>query len=112
MISNGNVFVAALSRRFCHRLNIAGAITPMRVHLQIAVKAGPPRSGGGKQGATFGQSEKFFAQRWRTGRMLSLPNPLPNLFLQEPTDVRQFGERALLRHQIACLDFPEESAAR
>ena len=44
--------------------------------------------------------------------MLFLPDPLPDLFLQERTDMREFGERALLRHQIAGLDFPEESAAR
>src|SRR4051794_6096099 len=81
MIGNGNVFVAALSRRFCHRANIAGAATPMRVHLKTAAKAKPPRPRRLKQGATLGESEKFFAQRWWTGRMLLLPDPLPYLFL-------------------------------
>jgi hypothetical protein len=58
-----------------------------------------------------GESEKFFAQRWRPRRTLFLADPLPDLFLQEWTDMRQFGERSLLCHQITCLDLPEESAA-
>ncbi len=44
MIGNGNVFVTARAGRLRHRANIAGAIAPIGMHLQIAAK---PRAPGG-----------------------------------------------------------------
>ena len=44
--------------------------------------------------------------------MLLLSNPLPDLLLKERADMRQLYQRALLRDQIARLNFPEEGAAR
>src|SRR5438270_14073352 len=96
MIGNGNVFVTAGDGRLRHRANIAGAIAPICVHLQIAPKALPPRRYFGQPKATFGESEKFFALRRRTRRMLLLSNPLPDLLLKERANMRKLGQRALL----------------
>jgi len=82
------------------------------MHLQIAPKARPPRRHFGQPTATFGESEKFFAQRWRTRWVLLLSNPLPDLLLKERANMRQLYQRALFCDQISRLNFPKEGAAR
>ena len=95
MIGNGNVFVTARAGRLRHRANIVGAIAPIGVHLQVAAKPRAPGSCFGQPKATFGEGKKFFSQRRRTRRMLPPPNPLPDLFLQERSNMRQLCQRAL-----------------
>src|SRR5438552_12827543 len=112
MVGDSNEFVAARDGRLRHRANIAGAVAPICVHLQIAPKARPPQRHFGQPTATFGESKKFFPQRRRTRRALLLSNPLPDLLLKKRPDVCQLYQRALLRNQIARLNFPEEGAAR
>ena len=89
MIGNSDEFVAARDGRIRHRTNIAGAIAPICVHLQIAPQARVPRRCFGEPKATFGEGKKFLAQGRRTRRMLLLPNPLPDLFLKERSNMRQ-----------------------
>src|SRR5436309_4344484 len=112
MVGDSNEFVAARDGRLCHRANIAGAIAPICVHLQIAPKARPPRRHFGQPTATFGESEKFFAQRWRTRWVLLLSNPLPDLLLKERASMRRLCQCAFLCDQVARLDFPEKRASR
>src|SRR5437588_4934908 len=83
MIGDGNEFVAACDGGIRHRANIAGAIAPICVHLQIAPKARAPRRGFGQPKATFGESEEFSPQRRRSRGMLLPANPLSDLLFKE-----------------------------
>ena len=44
--------------------------------------------------------------------MLFPPNPVPDLFFQEWTNMRKLRQWLFARDQFACLDFPEKCAAR
>ena len=112
MIGDGDEFIAALNSRIRHRANIAGAIAPMRVHLQIAAKARAPRRRFSQLKTSFGQAKKFFPERRRTRRMLVSPNPLADLFLKKRSNMRQLCQCAFLCDQVARLDFPEKRASR
>src|SRR5205823_1742278 len=108
MIGDGNVFVAARDCRLGHRPNIARAITPMRMHLQITAKARTPRWVSSEPCSAFRQRKKFLPQRRRMRWMLFPSNPLPDLFLQERAYVRELGQRSFLCDQIACFYLPQK----
>src|SRR5438874_9803975 len=108
MIGDGNVFVAARDCRLGHRPNIARAITPMRMHLQITAKARTPRWGSGEPRSAFRQRKKFLPQSRWTRWMLFPSDPLPDLFLQKRAHMRELGQRSFLCDQIAGFDFPQK----
>jgi len=81
------------------------------MHLEIPTKTRTPRWELGQPHSTFCQRKKFFAQwRW-TQRMLLLPNPLSNLFLQEGADVSELRQGLFPGDQVPCFDIPEKCAA-
>src|SRR5436190_2234351 len=83
MVGDSNEFVAARDGSIRHLANLAGAIAPICMHLQIAPKARAPRRHSSQPKATFSQGAKFFPKRRRTRGMALLPNPLANLFLKK-----------------------------
>src|SRR5213080_4065443 len=96
MVGDSNEFVAAHDGSIRHLANLAGAIAPIYMHLQIAPKARAPRRRSSQPKATFSQGAKFFPQRRRTREMALLPNPSANLFLKKRPNMRQLCQRALL----------------
>src|SRR2546430_4422033 len=96
MVSDSNGFITALEGSIRSLANLAGAIAPICMHLQIAPKARAPRRRSSQPKATFSQGAKFFPQRRRTRGMALLPNPSANLFLKKRPNMRQLCQRALL----------------
>src|SRR5256885_5785020 len=66
MVGDSNEFVAARDGSIRHLANLAGAIAPICMHLQIAPKARAPRRRSSQPKATFSQGAKFFPKRRRT----------------------------------------------
>src|SRR5436309_15836463 len=96
MVGDSNEFVAARDGSIRHLSNLAGAIAPICMHLQIAPKARAPRRRSSQPKATFSQGEKFFPRRRRAGGLGLVPTRLAHLLLENRLHMRLRCRRALL----------------